>query len=151
MASFALAMGKASVVALTSWRAATSSISRIRVGAADGAAGDGANSGDERECLQRNRRGRHTDEAQGSGGTQRLDVDVPILISVGGIQDEVERAGHFFHRFRFARMHEVMRAESAGFFFLGCRGGEGGDFCAEDAGKLNGDVPEAADPDDANA
>ena len=48
-------------------------------------------------------------------------------------------------------MHEVMRAESAGFFFFAGRGGEGGDFCAEDARKLNGDVAEAADADDANA
>lgn len=95
-------------------------------------------------------RGRHADEAQGSGGTQSLNVDIPVLISVGRIQDEVERAGYFFHRLRFARMHEVMGAKSAGFFFLACRGGEGDDFCAEDTGKLNGDVPETADPDDTN-
>ena len=119
--------------------------------AADRAAGHCTDSPNERERLQRHRRGWDTHEAQGSGGTKSLNVDVPILISIGGIQDEVERAGYFFHGFRFARMNEVMSTQGACFFFLLSGSGESDDLCSEDAGELNGDVSEAADTDDTDA
>ena len=65
------------------------------------------------------RRGRNADEAQSSGGAQSLEVGAPILVGVDGGEDEVEGAGDFFHGLGFAAVDEVMRAESAGFLFLG--------------------------------
>ena len=109
------------------------------------------NAGDEREGVQRHRRGRYADKAQRAGGPQSLDVDIPVLIGVDGVQDEVERAGYFFHGLRLARMTKWWAPKRAGFFFFAGRGGEGGDFRAEDARELDGDVAEAADADDADA
>src|ERR1700722_1107740 len=48
-------------------------------------------------------------------------------------------------------MDEVMGAESAGFLFFGEGRGEGGDMSSEYAGKLDGEVAEAANTDNADA
>ena len=151
MASLALSMGKRSVVALTPWRAATSSISRKRKGLPIGAAADGAHSRDERECVNGDGRWRNADEPERSIGAQSLEVCAPILIGVDRRKNEVERAGHFLHGFGLAAVDEVVGAEGAGFLFLGHGGGEGGHVRTEDAGELDGKVAEAADADDADA
>ena len=121
------------------------------VRAAGGIAADGAHAGDERKGVDRDRRRRNADEAEGSGGPEGLDVDAPVLVGVDGAQDQVLCPGDFLQRLGLEAVDEVVGAEGAGFIFLGGRGGEGSYVRAEDAGELDGHVAEAADADDADA
>ncbi len=61
-----------------------------------------------------------------------------------------EPAG-LLHGLGFEAVDEMMRAQRAGLLFLGRRGGEGGDFSAEDAGELDGEMAETANADYADA
>ena len=112
-------------------------------GAADGAAGNRALARDQREGMDRKRRRRHTHKAQRAGRAQSLNVGTPVLIGVGRIQDEVHGAGGFLERLRLTAVDEVVRAQRAGLFFLGRRGGKRRNLRAKNAGKLNGDVAQS--------
>src|SRR5438477_7877703 len=56
----------------------------------DGASAHRTNARNKRKRLQRDRRWRDPDEAQGAGGPQRLDVNAPVLVGVDGAENEVE-------------------------------------------------------------
>jgi hypothetical protein len=83
-------MGKRSVVALTPWRAATSSISRSWKGLPTGLPPMVRMAGDEREGMNGDGRWGNANEPKGSIGAQGLEVGAPVLIGVDGGEDEVE-------------------------------------------------------------
>ena len=95
--------------------------------------------------MHGDRRGRNAHKAKRSGGPQGLDVDRPVLVGVGGVQNKVLRPGHFLQRLGFAVVDKVVRAQRASLFFLGGRGGKGRYLRAEDARKLDGHVSQSAD------
>src|ERR1035441_2455308 len=119
-------------------------------GAADRASADGALAGDERKSVYAYRRWGHAHKAQRSCRPQRLQIYSPVLVSVCGVQNKIHGPGYFLHGLGFAAVDKVVRAECASFLFLAGRGGEGRDFCAENAGKLDGNVSQSTDSNNAD-
>src|ERR1035438_851982 len=100
--------------------------------------------------MHAHRRWGHTDEAQRPCRPQRLQIYSPVLVSVRGVQNKIHGPGDFLHGLGFAAIDEVVRAECASFLFFAARSGEGRDFRAEYASKLDGNVSQSADSNNAD-
>ena len=82
---------------------------------------------------------------------QRFKVRLPVEIDVHGVDDQVKLARQRVQRLRIAAVHHFIRPHCQHFFLFRRVRAERRDFTAHRVQQLNGNMPQSADTDDADA